>query len=219
MLRRAAPAGAGDDVRAEAAARAAGRSRSGRRALRGRASACCSSERDAQRGRDSVTSPSRRRRGRQLGAGRPSAVDLHAVLGERAGLVGADDVGRPERLDRAQTLDERAPRASRRTPTASASVIVGSRPSGTLATSSPIAKHDRVARATARRPAPSGHERDAGDHRDQRDQPGDAADLDLQRAVARPRRAARARRCGRAAWPCRSRRRRRAPRRRCRSCR
>ena len=48
------------------------------------------------------------RRGRRARHRRPSTVDLHAVLGERAGLVRADDVGRPEGLDRAQALDERA---------------------------------------------------------------------------------------------------------------
>ena len=39
---------------------------------------------------------------------RPDVGDAHAVLGQRAGLVGADHVGRAERLDRAQALDDRA---------------------------------------------------------------------------------------------------------------
>ena len=74
------------------------------------------------------------------------------------------------------------PRARRRTPTASASVIVGSRPSGTFATSSPIGEHDRVGE---RQPGERADrdERDRGDHGDHRDEPRDAADLALQRAV------------------------------------
>ena len=65
--------------------------------------------------------------------------------------------GGAERLDRAEALDERAARASSRTPAASASVIIGSRPSGTLATSSPIAKTTASASGQARRRrSPSG---------------------------------------------------------------
>ena len=38
----------------------------------------------------------------------PDGVDAHPVLGQGPGLVGADDVGRPEGLDRAQPLDQTA---------------------------------------------------------------------------------------------------------------
>ena len=47
---------------------------------------------------------------------------------------------RAERLDRGEPLDERASPGERATPTASESVIVGSRPSGTFATMRPMAK-------------------------------------------------------------------------------
>ena len=47
-------------------------------------------------------------RGRARGRRLQIRVDPHPVLGQGAGLVGADDVGRAERLDRAQPLDHRA---------------------------------------------------------------------------------------------------------------
>ena len=75
------------------------------------------------------------------GAGRgPDARDPHAVLGEGAGLVGADHRRRARASRPRSSRLTRAPRrASTRTPTASASVIVGSSPSGTLATRRPTA--------------------------------------------------------------------------------
>ena len=75
------------------------------------------------------------------------------------------------------------PRARRRTPTASASVIVGSSPSGTFATSSPIAKTTASSSDSPAASVPERDERRRGDHGDERDEPRDAADLDLQRAV------------------------------------
>ena len=44
----------------------------------------------------------------ELAERRPDAHRAHAVLGQRPGLVRADDARRPERLDGAQALDERA---------------------------------------------------------------------------------------------------------------
>jgi hypothetical protein len=61
------------------------------------------------------------------------------LAGERAGLVGADHVGRAERLDRGQALDERLSTSHPAYADGSARVMVGSRPSGTLATNKPIA--------------------------------------------------------------------------------
>ena len=96
-------------------------------------------------------------------------VTAHPVLGQRAGLVGADDGRRAERLDGAEALDHRACGARVRcTPTASASVIDGSSPSGTLATiSRPIANTTRVRdgrpstehRRAGRRPRPTDSDR------------------------------------------------------------
>ncbi len=109
-----------------------------------------------------------------------------------------------------EPLDQRAAAGrARRTPTASASVIVGSRPSGTLATSRPMAKLkvspsgspvDQRCRAATnatpgRRPRRG---RSAG-------RPG--CTWRLQRAAARLRPAGTARRSGRARCACRSRRR------------
>ena len=83
-----------------------------------------------------------------------------------------------------EPLDQCTAAASARTPTASASVIVGSSPSGTFATSSPIAKISRVAAATGPRPGcRSGRNASPIADGDRGDQPGDALDLALQRAV------------------------------------
>ena len=77
---------------------------------------------------------------------------------------------------RVSTADRRlttAPRRARsRTPTASASVMVGSSPSGTFATINPIAK---LSAAASVRPARQGRRQNAmpATDRDQRDQPGD----------------------------------------------
>ena len=110
-----------------------------------------------------------RRRSRSIVARAASRRDgTHPVLGQRAGLVGADHGRRAERLDRAQPLDERAAAASARTPTASASVIVGSSPSGTLATSRPIAKTTASPSGSPATSVPSGRNASPTDDRDER---------------------------------------------------
>ena len=50
----------------------------------------------------------------ELAERRPDPDRSHAVLGQRAGLVRADDGGRSERLDRREALDERAAPRQRR---------------------------------------------------------------------------------------------------------
>ncbi len=66
----------------------------------------------AQQARERLT-PLDRTRGRigevELGSVGPQQLRAHAPLGQRAGLVAADDVGRAERLHRGQALDERPP--------------------------------------------------------------------------------------------------------------
>ena len=113
-----------------------------------------------------------------------------------------------------------APRRARlATPPASARVITGSRPSGTLPTISPIARTSASANGEARA---EGRERDEGEShhdRDPGDQPGDPANLSLQGALLLPRHAARARRSDPARCSSRSRRPAPVPRRRCRWCR
>ena len=100
------------------------------------------------RSRDRARRPRPRPPGRSPprtpGASRPppsSCCDGHLGLGERAGLVGADDRGRPERLHREQPLDQRVlggPSAARRS--ASDTDSVAGSPSGTSATITPSAK-------------------------------------------------------------------------------
>ena len=74
-------------------------------------------------------------------------------------------------------------RASPATPTASASVIVGSSPSGTFATISPIAKVNASSERQAGGEQPDREEREADEHRDERDEPRDAPHLALERAL------------------------------------
>ena len=102
----------------------------------------------------------------------PAAVqmpDLHAVLGQRAGLVGADHRGRAERLDRAESLDERALRErgrGRRRP--SASVIVGQQTLGHVGDQQADGEHGRGRERQARGERAERQERDADGERDER---------------------------------------------------
>ena len=61
-------------------------------------------------------------------AGGPHGAPRHPVLGQRPGLVRADDRGRAQRLHGGEALDEARWRAMRWTPSASARVRVGSKP-------------------------------------------------------------------------------------------
>ena len=105
-----------------------------------------------------------------------------APSGECPRLVGADHGRGAERLHGGQPLDEGAPRARRWTPSARASVSVGSRPSGTLATITPSA--NRRPSATETRAADhTEHEEDGAERdREAADEPGDAHHLPLERA-------------------------------------
>ena len=73
-------------------------------------------------------------------------------------------------------------RAIRRTPTASARVMVGSRPSGTLATSRPDREDDRVVERKSGDERADGEEQHARGHGDRGDQLGGSVDLHLERA-------------------------------------
>ena len=70
---------------------------------------------------------------------RPYLDDGHLVAGQRAGLVGADEGRRTQRLDRLQAPHQRVAVGHALRAHASDSVTVGSRPSGTSATVTPIA--------------------------------------------------------------------------------
>ena len=77
--------------------------------------------------------------------------DLHPVLGQRAGLVGADHARRAERLDRAQALDHRA--AAHQLAHADRERERDHRQQalGHVADEQPDREHDRVAKRRARR--------------------------------------------------------------------
>ena len=123
--------------------------------------------------------------GDELGTTGPRTVDLHAVLGERAGLVGADDVGRPEGLDRAQALDERSP--ARETTDADRQ-RERDRRQQTLRHVRDEQADREDDRVRDRQPGERADrdERHCGDDRYEGDELRDAADLDLQRAVLVP---------------------------------
>ena len=84
---------------------------------------------------------------------RPERAHGHAALGQRAGLVGADHVGGAERLDRRSRLTSARRRAMRRTPTASASVIVGQQALGHVGDQQADRERERVVERQARRRA------------------------------------------------------------------
>ena len=115
---------------------AAARSRSGRRAPRPacRARRCCR-PRSPAASRDGGSAG--RRSGLRVLDGRSltparsrRASTVHPVLGERSGLVRADHVVEPSVSTALSRLTTAPVATSSRTPTASASVITGSRPSG-----------------------------------------------------------------------------------------
>ena len=106
----------------------------------------------------------------------------HPVLGQRAGLVGADHIGGPERLDRAQALDQSA--TAREQPHGDRERERDHRqqPLGHVAGQQPDREHDAV---LDRKPGPEDrdrHERNRHPHRDPSDQPSDATHLPLERA-------------------------------------
>ena len=97
----------------------------------------------------------RRRREADPAVARSSAASA-SVLGERAGLVGADHRGAPSVSTALKSLDHGAAAGEQAHATASASVIVGSSPSGTFATRRPMAKGARRPTAGARQRARGG---------------------------------------------------------------
>ena len=152
------------------AAIAAPRSSVGRRAGGGRGASAASGGVGSPSGRAAVERRARRRRASTHGRPRIRFSVSVPVLSVQMTVVEPS-------VSTAHSRLTSAPRARQpRTPTASASVIVGSSPSGTLATSSPIAKttasRDRQPGERAER-----QEREPGADGDERDEPRDAADL------------------------------------------
>ena len=80
------------------------------------------------------------------GAGRcrPDTRDVHPVLRQRPGLVGADDVRGPQRLDRAQALDERAAPGEHPDADGQRERDRGQQPLGDVGDEQPDREHDRV---------------------------------------------------------------------------
>ena len=116
----------------------------------------------------------------------PSGVQTrsraHPVLGQRAGLVGADHGRRAERLDRAQPLDERA--AARELGDADRERERDRRqqPLGHVGDDQPDREAERVVEREPGREPADRQERDPDDDGDERDQPRDPAHLRLERA-------------------------------------
>ena len=147
----------------------------------------------ARRDRRPPSREAQRSRSARLGARRveldlasaavQTATGSHPVLGQRAGLVGADHVGRAERLHRAQPLDERAAARERAHGDGERERDHRQQPLGDVAGEQPDGEHDARPTATARR---------------RRSRPG------RRRPPSRPRRARSARRPGapgaRAGW-------------------
>jgi len=119
---------------------------------------------------------------RKLLALRPQRPHAHPPLGQRAGLVGADHVGRAERLDRGQPLDQRPPP---RHPSHADGQRQGDRRQealGHVGDQQADREGRRVAEREAGDRAADGEEDNPGGDRDRRDQQGHPVDLHLQRA-------------------------------------
>ena len=114
---------------------------------------------------------------------RPDRGDLHPVLGQGAGLVGADHVRRAERLDRAQALDHRAAAHQLADTDRERERDHRQQALRHVADEQPDREHHRVGNGEAGAEHRDRDERGTGDERDQRDQPGDPSYLRLQRAL------------------------------------
>ena len=121
----------------------------------------------------------------RLTVGRPGPGDAHPVLGERAGLVGADDRRGPERLHRGQPLDQGTPAGHLPHPDRQRERDRGQQPFRDVRYQQPDREADRGGQAQ-----PGGQadrqERQAGADRDERNQPGRPLDLVLERALLAP---------------------------------
>ena len=116
---------------------------------------------------------------------RPDPDRPHPVLGQRARLVGADDVGGAERLDRAQPLDERAAAGEHRHADGERERDRRQQALGDVGDDQADREVERVLERQAGDEPADRQEREADEHGDERDQPGDAAHLPLERAQLR----------------------------------
>ena len=118
----------------------------------------------------------------ELSERRPELDRPHPVLRQRAGLVGADDVGRAERLDRAQPLDEGAAARQHRHPDGERQRDRRQQPLGNVGDDQADREVERVLERQAGDEPADRQERQPGEDGDQGDQPRDAAHLALERA-------------------------------------
>jgi hypothetical protein len=128
--------------------------------------------------------PVRRRRvgaHRHGGAVLPQRRRRHPPLGQRAGLVGADDVGGPERLDRRELLDQRTPLGHPPDPDGKRERDGRQQTLGNVGHQQPDREHAGVRQAQAGDEVADREERDAERDGHGGDQLGRRVDLALQR--------------------------------------
>ena len=109
--------------------------------------------------------------------------DVHAVLGERPRLVGADHVGRAEGLDRAQPLDDRAASHQNPRPEGQRERDDGEETFGNEAGDQPDREDHRLGERQTGAERRERQERETHHDGDDRDQPGDATDLMFERTL------------------------------------
>ena len=108
-------------------------------------------------------------------------VDAHPVLGQRPGLVGADDACRSERFDGAQALDDRAAADQLARADGKCQGDYRQQAFGHESDQQSDGEDDRVANRESGDKGRDRHERRGREDGDQRDQPGDLAHLPLER--------------------------------------
>ena len=122
----------------------------------------------------------------ELAERRPDANGTHPILGQRAGLVRADDGRGTERLDRGKPADESSTSCERRHADREREGDRRQEPLGDVGDDEPDREDERlVERQTGDEPG-EGQERKAGDDGHERDQPRDPSHLELERARLGP---------------------------------
>ena len=113
----------------------------------------------------------------------PDAFDVHPVFGQGARLIGADHVRRAERLDGAEPFHDSAAANQFAHADREGQGDHGQQPLGNIADQQPDGEHDPGRQGQSGDKGRDRDERQPGQHGDQRDQPRDAADLPLERAL------------------------------------
>ena len=108
---------------------------------------------------------------------------MHPVLGQRPGLVGADHVSRPERLDGTQPLDHCAPSCELADTDRQRQSDDGQQALGDVADDEPDREDDRLGDGEASRDHRERNEHGGHRYRDRRDEPGNLPHVLLERAL------------------------------------